>query len=276
MGAAAMGDVAALADGSLDPARKQEVLDRVRRSPELEATLDEQREAIGLLAQASEVRAPDALHTRLEQLVDRRSRWHWLGRSRARTGESPARPSRGRGWLAGAGAVALAAGAVLAIALVVTGGSAAPTLGEYVALGSKPPTSAAPHKVPGHSLLSVHVEGVPFPYWEDRFGWSASGARSDTIAGHAVTTVFYRDHAGERVAYSIVAGTPPRMTRIASRANGGQASWQGGVPYWTQDVGGKTTVVWMRAGHRCILSARGLSPQQLIELASWTGMHSLA
>jgi hypothetical protein len=271
--AASMADLTALADGSLGPARKQEVLDRAEGSPELGATLDEQRRAIGLLAQAADVRAPEELRARIEELVDRRSRRRSLARPRG-VASSP-HASRGRRRLAGASVAALAVAAALAIGLVA-GGSAGPTLGEYVALGSKPAIGGPPQKARGGaSQLAVRVDGVPFPYLEDRFGWSASGVRSDTIAGHAVTTVFYGDH-GSHVSYSIVAGTPPSLSGLASGARGGRAVWRGGVRYWVQRVGDTTTVVWTRNGHRCIVSAHGLSSSQLLMLASWTGARHLA
>ena len=169
--------------------------------------------------------------------------------------------------LTGAGAAALVAGAAVVIALVAGGGGGGgPTLHEYVALGSLAPTAGPPAKSSnGPAQLAVRVDGVPFPYWEDQFGWRASGVRSGNIAGHAVTTVFYGDRAGHRVSYSIVAGKPAPLNGLA--AGRAVATWRGGERYWVANVNGTPAVVWMRDGHRCILSGPGLSSAQLLALA---------
>jgi hypothetical protein len=103
---------------------------------------------------------------------------------------------------------------------------------------------------------------VPFPYWEDRFGWHSTGTRSDQIDGRTVTTVFYSDAAGRRIGYAILAGTP------APPINGGNVSWHGGVPYRLLTDNGASTVVWQRDGHLCVLSGHGVSSATLLRLAS--------
>jgi hypothetical protein len=268
-------DIAALADDSLPAERRHEILQRISGSPELQAMLDEQRHALGLLATASEIEAPETLHARVDELVsERRAKPFWrkgipaAPRSSRFEGE-PRR--RRRTALAGAGALALVAVAAVAIALVAGGGGAAgPTLHEYVALGSLAATGGPPAKSGnGSAQLAVSVDGVPFPYWEDQFGWRARGVRSGNIAGHAVTTVFYSDHAGRRVSYSIVAGTPQPLNGLA--ADRAVAVWHDGERYWIANVNGTPAVVWMRDGRRCILAGRGLSSQELLALASWSG-----
>jgi hypothetical protein len=273
--AALAADLAALADGSLDAAVRAEVQERVGSSPEIDTLLDEQRRALSLLASAGDVQAPEALHARVEELASRR-RWSAWGAPARKEGSAPA-PRQGR--RAGVAAAVLATvAAALAIGLVVgSGGSSGPTLGEYAALGSLPATAGAPHKLPGaRSLLAAHVEGVPFPYWEDRFGWRASGVRSDKLDGRAVTTVFYGGHDGSHVAYSIVAGTPPPLSGGSGAARGGAAVWRGGVRYWIQNVDGRSTIVWLRNGRRCIISGYDLSPRALLALASWNGENHVA
>jgi hypothetical protein len=273
--AALAADLAALADGSLDPAGRAEVQERVGSSPEIDTLLDEQRHALSLLANAADVQAPESLHARVDELASR-PRWSaW----RAPAREERSAPTRRQGRRAGVAAAVLATAATaLAIGLVVgTGSGSGPTLGEYVALGSLPATAGAPHKLPGRrSLLAAHVEGVPFPYWEDRFGWRASGVRSDKLGGRAVMTVFYGGHTGGQVAYSIVARTPPPQSGGSDTARGGAAVWRGGVRYWIQHVDGRSTIVWERNGRRCIISGYGLSPHALLALASWNGENHVA
>jgi hypothetical protein len=261
-------DLAALADGSLESARRGELRDQIARSPELQEMLEEQQQALAVLSRATEASAPDALEARVQELVQQRRGLGSLGRRSQRHGRRPSR-------LIGFGAAAaVAAGVLVAALLVGTGGGGSPTLGEFVALGSRAPTAAAPAKRPRLAQLKVAVDGVPFPYWEDRFGWKASGVRADRIAGHAVTTVFYGD--GDwQVAYSIVAGSPPPLRGMSS-AHGGAIVWRGGTPYRVQSVNGTTTVVWTRSGRRCILSGRGMSARELVALASWTGENSFA
>jgi hypothetical protein len=260
-------DLAALADGSLDPARRDEVLEQAARSPELQGMLAEQERALAVLSRATQASAPDALEARVQELAEQRRGLGSLGHSKRRS-----RPSRVIGFGA---AAAVAAGVLVAVLLVGTGGGSAPTLGEYVALGSRAPTAAAPAKRPRLAQLQLAVDGVSFPYWEDRFGWKASGVRADRLAGHAVTTVFYGDR-DWHVAYSIVAGSPPPLHGLRSSAHGGAMVLRDGTPYWIRSVNGTTTIVWMRSGHRCILSGRGLSARELVALASWTGENSFA
>jgi hypothetical protein len=113
------------------------------------------------------------------------------------------------------------------------------------------------------------VNGVAFPYWEDRFGWRAVGARTDRVAGREVTTVFYGNHRGQTIGYAIVSGAnPPRISD-------GMAARRGGVRYWLTSVNGAPVVTWLRDGHLCVVSGRGVSGATLLRLASWTD-HGLA
>ncbi len=200
------------------------------------------------LVRSSDVRAPDSLHRHVGTLL--------ASRRRRRLVLSP--PVLG--------AVAAAVVVVVALAIALSGGgspgpslrqAAAPTL--RAATLPAPPDSSA-----NHARLAVAVDGVPFPYWEDRFGWRSTGTRSDRIDGRTVTTVFYSDAAGRRIGYAILAGTP------APRIDGGVVDWRGGVPYRLLTANGAAVVTWLRDGRLCVVSGRGVSSATLLKLASWS------
>ena len=217
------------------------------------------------LVRSSDVRAPDSLHRRVEALVATR-------RGRARQDRFARRSPHGRRALSSplalAGASAIVA-AVVAIALAVglSGGGGAPAMSmrQAVAPTLRAATLPAPPQSGAHhTQLAAAVDGVPFPYWEDRFGWRSTGMRSDQVEGHAVTTVFYSDSSGRRIGYAILAGTP------APRIGGGTIAWRGGVPYRLLSEHGAAAVTWVRDGHLCVLSGRGVSSATLLRLASWS------
>lgn len=199
------------------------------------------------LVRSIDVRAPSSLHRDVERMV-----------SRAR---SPQRATRLRR-LAAVGAVAVVAVAI-AVALTLAGGGHALDLREASALTLRAPTSGAPAQSPGDAAeLAVAVEGVAFPYWEDRYGWRATGARSDRVGGREVTTVFYSE-GSRRIGYAIVHGVP------SPSAAGGRLLWRGGTAYRLLSVGGAEVVAWTRDGRLCVLSGRGVSGAELLALASW-------
>ncbi len=111
--------------------------------------------------------------------------------------------------------------------------------------------------------LNASVDGISFPYWTKRFGWRASGARIDRVAGHAVRTVFYLDSAGQRIGYAIVAGTP------APGISSGAAHWREGTAYRLSEEHGAKVITWLRDGHLCVVSGRGVSATTLLALAGW-------
>jgi hypothetical protein len=120
----------------------------------------------------------------------------------------------------------------------------------------------------------VAVNGVAFPYWEDRFGWRAVGAHTARVAGREVTTVFYANHRyanhrGQTIGYAIASGVK------APRISEGTVVRRGGVHYWLLNVNGAPTVTWLRQGHLCVVSGRGVDSATLLRLASWTD-HGLA
>src|SRR5690242_11645029 len=61
--------IAALADGTLDPRARDELLTRIAASPELQAALRDQRFAQAAIASA-ETRAPASLHFAVAGMVD--------------------------------------------------------------------------------------------------------------------------------------------------------------------------------------------------------------
>jgi hypothetical protein len=205
------------------------------------------------LIRAVDVRAPERLHERVQALIDERA-------------GTAARPSRrlAPGLRLGTAGVALA---VLAIVLVLTlSGSAGGglTLRQASALTVAPATMRAPaENMRARAQLTAAVDGIPYPYWGERFGWRTAGARVDRVAGRTVRTVFYVDGRGRRVGYSIVAGTP------APRIAAGTVTRRQGTDYRLTRVAGNEVVTWLRHGHLCVVSGRGVAGSTLLALASW-------
>jgi hypothetical protein len=221
-----------------------------------------------IAALAATVKAPESLHRRVGEMVaaDRGSIGSPIGQQR----RTPAR--RRMGWtmparrFAVAGATALAAvGAVLAVTLSGGGGGGALTP-QAAALALGRATLPAPREsASNRSELTASVGGVAFPYWKERFGWRGSGARSDTLGGRAVTTVFYSNPSGQRIGYAIVAGAAPPSGGGA----GGALIRRWGVSYRLSSRDGANVIVWRRGGHLCVMAGRGVSPRTLLSLASW-------
>lgn len=214
-----------------------------------------------------DARAPEELHRKVESLIAARSRG-------ARTGV-PVRAfggGRSRLGIGLAGATALAAVAAVAIAAGLTGGtSSGLSLRQTSTLTLRGATAPAPAERPGNrGQLAAAVDGISFPYWEERFGWRSTGARSDRLDGRTVTTVFYQDRRGRRLGYAIVAGAP------APRLSGGAVAWRGGVPYRLLTENGVQVIVWLRNGHLCVVSGRGVDAATLLRLASWTDRGAVA
>ncbi len=206
------------------------------------------------LLRSVDVGAPKALHSRVQAMAAEHERDHTtlrgaLGGMRLRLGA-----------LAAAGAVA---GAALALALGSPGSSSL-SLGEAAAITMRPATLPAPAE--SHSdraALNAGVEGISFPYWEDRFGWRSTGSRTSRVAGRTVHTVFYEDRQGHRVGYSIVAGVP------APKMPADEVHWRHGTAYHLSTVGGAKVVTWERNGHLCVIAGREIPSERLLTLASW-------
>jgi hypothetical protein len=241
--------------------------------PPAERDSRSEQERVAELVRAVDVRAPEALHRRVQEMVAA----HPASRRRARGGPGHgARTGAPDGALYGRlrptlAAMAVAAIAGAAVALLTGGGGSHPGSGvePSVSAASRLTLSAAitgaPEESRTHSeQLDVAVDGVAFPYWKERFGWRATGTRTDTIGGRSVRTVFYSGPRGRRIGYAILAGAPAPATR------GGTVVWRGGAPYRLQRVGGVPVVTWRREGRLCVLSGRGVSDATLVRLASWS------
>jgi hypothetical protein len=242
-----LAELSALADGTLDPGRREEVAERVAASPQLRALYDrEQRVVRSLHAARQRDRAPASLRARVEAT-----------RPSART-----RVRRRAGYSAGlAGALAVI---VLALVLVLPAGTpGAPSLGQAAALGALTPSAPAP--APDPSAPSVQlgrsVGDVYFPNWATRLHWRAIGERTDQIAGRLAVTVFYQWQ-GARIAYTIVAA-PALKAPVAKRIV------LNGTEFQTLRLGRRTVVTWRRNGHTCVLSAAGVPAAALRGLAAW-------
>jgi hypothetical protein len=274
-------ELAALADGTLTGAAREQALARVKDSPDLRAALAEQRRVVELTA-AVDLRAPQSLHRRVEAMLAQ----HAPGAREARGAEHPQRTRRaslraraktpsfgfartwhiGFTWRIGFAAVAAVALLAAAVAITATGGhsgSRGLSVQQTAALTLSPATGPAPAENEQHrSQLTVAVGGVAFPYWEERFGWRSSGTRKDELDGRTVTTVFYTDGQGRRVGYAIASGQAPQTS-------GGTVVRHWGVSYRLLSQDGATVVTWQRGGHLCVVAGRGMSASTLLGLASW-------
>jgi hypothetical protein len=246
-----------------------------------------QRSALAHMRSLETVRAPDSLHRSIERMASDaaalapRRRMLRLpsgpalrppaGRALGPPGGRALRPPAGRALgppggralrprLAGAGALAAAAVAVVAI-LLGSGGQPAPTVLDASRVALAPATLASPAEDPrDRSHLEASVEGLPYPYWGDWRGWPAAGARRDRLGGRSITTVFYAAHGGARIGYAIVAGRP------LPEPSAGTALNRGGVRFRVLDAAGATIVTWREAGHTCILAARGVDASTMVRL----------
>jgi hypothetical protein len=164
------------------------------------------------------------------------------------------------------GGVLAAAGAVAAVLLVMLaigvgdGGTTAPGVRAVAPIALRPPTAPAPAARPGGELLSAQAGPIAFPTWT-RAGWHAVGARSDTVGGHELQTVFYADAAGRRLGYAIADASLP--------VSGGQVVMLRGARLRVLDRGATSVVTWRRDGRTCILAARGIPVGRLLTLASY-------
>jgi anti-sigma factor RsiW len=241
-----MAELTALADGSLPPEDRARVEARVADSPELQALVDRQRQAVGAIRTIADEPVPEALRdgvearlrpTRSSRTFDNLFRW---------------RPAL-------AATVAVAAAAV-ALVLVLSGGATQPTVADAAQLGTTQPTGPAPQPAPNGARLNVGIDGVTFPELQRTYGWRPTGVRADRVDGHDALVVFYAK--GERrIAYVVVGGD----------ALGGDSGYgrttSRGIDFRTFSVGGRPAVTWRRNGHTCVLIGTASTPE-LISLAS--------
>ncbi|MBV9605521.1 MAG: hypothetical protein JO027_10455, partial [Solirubrobacterales bacterium] len=159
-----------------------------------------------------------------------------------------------------------ATGAVVWTLAALGGGQATLTVAQAATIAIRPATTTVAEPADDQvTLPGVRAGGLQFPYWEDHFGWHATGMRTDRVDGRHLTTVFYRRGA-QRIAYTIVAGDelPPAMAaRITVNA---------GTLLASSMTGGRPVVTWLRRGQTCVLSgARGVPLAALVKLAGWRG-----
>jgi anti-sigma factor RsiW len=289
LSAADEADLAALADGRLEPARRAAVQARVDADPVLAAALAEQRAAVRALAVVSEqVSAPPALRARVAELQRAAARPSrraaWAQRRRAggsqdgRAADDDARGSRDGPAVGGDARRArvlrpgrlLPAGGLVAAAVVVLflalGGE--PTVQSALAAASRPPQAAARTDPARPKLLREQVDGVRFPDYGAKFGWRAAGVRSDDLDGRTMRTVFY-ERAGQRVAYSIVSGD------ALDQPGGARRFSREGVALRGFSGDGRNAVTWRRGGHTCVLSGIGVGTDALLQLAAWHGLGAI-
>jgi hypothetical protein len=209
-------ELAALADDSLPAERRAQLRARIDASPELTAALREQQRAVTMLRALDEP-APAALHARVREMTD---------------GSATSRPApRWRRSLFLPAATALAVAVAAVVVLAGGSGSSAPTVPQTAHLALAAATSPAPAEDTAHrNQLRLRVGGIAFPYYGRTSRWEATGARTDTLGGRRVVTVFYTAR-GHRVGYAIVDGAPLAVS-------GGKRLTEGGVKYWLQRAHG--------------------------------------
>lgn len=247
-----LADVARLADGTIDPARRADAERRIAESPQLSALYERERGMVQLLRRSGTAdRAPARLRAKIDSLQS----------------AAPRTRARRRGAYAGALAAAVAAVAVALVLLLPGGTPAAPTVAQAAGLATLGPAQAAPGRNPHHPtvMLDTEIEGMYFPNWE-KFGWRADGQRWDHPNGRSAVTVFYREN-GRQLAYTIV-GVPALQEPTAT------VTWVNGTKLQTLRLGGRTFVTWRRDGHTCLLSGDGVTLRELQTLAA--GPHPAA
>ena len=253
-------DLARLADGTIDAGRREQVERSVAASDELQARLREQLMAVAATRTLASERAPATLRMRRRLLAravgphasDRRPSWRLRKRS----------PALGLGM---AGVLV----AVVSVFVALGGSQAGLTVASAATLAVRPATATVVEPPDdGTTLPLVRAAGLPFPYWEDRFGWVATGVRRDNVDGRVLTTVFYRRQ-GRNIAYTIVPG--------ASLLAGHDARTfrHGALRLATFTTGHRLVVMWLRRGHTCVLSGAGVPLGALVQLAAWRGHGTL-
>lgn len=238
--------LAQLADGSLEGWDRAELEAAVAASPTLRRALDDQRAGARAL-RGLDLKASPALRERIGAASERSSR--------------PAR--RRRFAIPAAVAGALAAAGLAAVILMPAGGSS-PSVVEAARLSERPATGPVAVDSSDPKLLAADVEGVPFPNWREEFGWRQAGARSDGLGDRSARTVFY-EHAGRRVAYTIVSGDG------IPAPEGSLPATMNGVRLHSFAEGGRRVVTWWRDGRTCVLSSADVGHRELLALATWKG-----
>ncbi len=223
------------------------------------------------LVRSIDLPAPASLHRKVDAMIAERSGTGSARPAHARTPQGSAtRPFGLAPRLAAVGAIA-AAVVALAVAFSLGGSSSTLSVRDAAALTHLSATHPAPaENSRDRRELAATVDGVAFPYWGGHLGWHTTGSRADRIDGRTVTTIFYENSHGKRIGYSIVAGGAP------SQGSGGVVSRRDGTPYRLLTIDGSPVVTWLRNGHLCVVSGRGIGGATLLRLASWDEHRSQA
>jgi hypothetical protein len=258
-------DLAALADGTLEPEARESLLRRVDESPELADALERQRDALNAILATEDEPAPPALRGLVEAMAAqaaaetrdaaRDPRWAAAGRRGPRRRATPRRRFARPRAIAFGGSVATLAAAA---AVLFSTGASGPSVAEAAQVALAPPRAPAPAVMADEKTLDAAVDGVAYPYWADATGWRAVGSRSDAVEGRAIRTVVYQDARGRRIGYAIAAGSP------LSAGHGTRVG-----DFTVVRSGHAAVVTWLRDGHTCILAARGVDARVLLKLAAW-------
>jgi hypothetical protein len=113
---------------------------------------------------------------------------------------------------------------------------------------------------PPPALPAPGEPGSAFAAFAAAAGWTPVGARTDTVGGRTVTTVFW-GHEGRRVAETVLpddAAPPPDGARRTGRR---------GLLLYSFDVGPRTAVTWTEDGRTSVLSAIAVPRGELYDLA---------
>ena len=239
------GELTRLADGSLPSDRRADLFAQIRQSPELTAALAEQERAVTML-RGLDAPAPASLRARVDEL----------------TGSSaPRRAPRWRRALVLPGATAIAAAAAAAV-ILITSGTAAPTVPAAARIAVASATLPSPPANPNDSdQLTLQGAGIPFPAWGTKEGWMTDGARTDSVGGRQITTVFYKSRSGKRIGYAIASGAPLSGVQ-------GNTATRYGVTFTMGRAGDVNLITWVRNGHTCVIAGRNVSHATLLRLAS--------
>jgi hypothetical protein len=238
-------DLSAMADGTLDPGRREDVERWIAGSPHLRSLYERERAAVEALQKAAAERAPGRLRMRVVSVrASRRTRGRW----------NP-------GFAALAGVLAAAA-AALAL-LLPGGGPGSPSVSQAAQLALRGPAAPAPVPDPSDPRIKLdqRLQGLYFPNWSRTLGWRPVGARTDRLGGRPAVTVYYQ-RAGMTVAYTII-GAPVLAQPSVPVTHLGRFALQ------TLRLRGRTVVTWRRAGHTCVLSASAVAARTLDQLADW-------
>src|SRR3954471_14469725 len=241
-------DLAALADGTLEPDARASLLRRIDASPELADALLDQHDALIAIRATEEEEASPALRAMVEAMTAKAAE-HRDARVRPR--RFFARP---RAVAFGGSLAALAAAA----AVLFSSGASGPSVAQAAQAALAPPRSPAPAVKADERTLDAAVDGVAYPYWADANGWRAVGSRNDAVGGREIRTVVYQDAGGRRIGYAIAAGSP------LSGADGTRMG-----DFTVVRSGDTAIVTWLRDGHTCILAAKGVDARVLLKLAAW-------